>query len=99
MVSLFFLSISTGDFYKLFEDSLRKLIFLPSDFRVPLHAERETIRARVSNRFDHSVWRARNYAQITPDLVDSLMMRAVNARGFAPGEFGEQRADFDPNVM
>src|SRR5215831_10894242 len=99
MVSLFFLSISTGDFYKLFEDGLRKLIFLPSDFRVPLHAEREPIRARVNDRFDHAVRRARDYAQIAPDLVDGLMMRAVDARGGAAGEFGEQRTSFDPDVV
>src|SRR5262249_46810798 len=55
-------------FNKFFEDGLRKLIFLPSDFRVPLHAENEMILARVDDRFDDPVRRARYHSQIAPDL-------------------------------
>ena len=52
---------------------------------MPLHAERETIRARVDNRLDHSVGRARDHLKIAPDTVDGLVMRTVDARSFAAG--------------
>src|SRR5215831_3449654 len=77
------LAASMNCLNELFEDGLRKLIFLPPDLGVPLHAERETIRARVDDRFNNPIRRARNHLQIAPDFIYGLVMRAVDARGLA----------------
>ena len=59
-----------GSFNKFIEDGLRKLIFLPPDLGVPLHAESEAIRARVDNRLDYAVGGARDHLKIAPDILD-----------------------------
>src|SRR5215510_13237555 len=88
-----------SSFYKPFEDGQRKLVLLPSYFGMPLHAEREAVGTRIDDRLDNPIRRARDHAQIASDLIDGLMMRAVDARGFAAGKFGEQRTGLDPDVM
>src|SRR5262245_17022085 len=84
---------------KSFEDGQRKLVLLPSYFGMPLYAEREAVRARINDRLDNPIRRARDHAQIASDLINGLMMRAVDARGFGAGEFGEQRTGLDPDVV
>src|SRR5215472_8912633 len=75
-------SVPLSRCYKVFEDGLGKRVLLPSDFGVPLHAQYESIRARVGDGLDHTVRRARDYAQVAPDFIYRLVVRAVDARRF-----------------
>src|SRR5262245_31207521 len=102
MVDRLFLFISyklDRGFKKSFEDGPRESIVLPSDLGMPLHTEHEPARTRIDDGFDHSVQRPGDHSQITSEVLDRLMMAAVDPGRSPPRQLGQPRIRTDLNMM
>src|SRR5688500_9703830 len=74
----------SGD--KSIEESLRESIFPPPQFRMPLHPKSEPVSSRVFNGFNQSISGPRCGDQFPADVLDGLMVMAVDQSSLAFGQ-------------
>jgi gamma-glutamylputrescine oxidase len=66
---------------------------------VPLHGERETLRATHAERFDDAVWRAGFHDQPLGQPLDALVVERVHSNAIGIGEAAQYAALFQHNVV
>src|ERR1044072_3122599 len=81
------------------KDGLRKVVVLPTDFGVPLHAQDELFRPRGDYSFAYAVGCPCNGFKVAAHDVNGLMVMAVDGCVGRSGEFGYERILSDVDRM